>query len=125
MHSYNELADRYVAMWAVKDPEEIRAAVAEIFTEDGEYTNLVRQVKGHEELAAQVGFAQDYYTERGSYTFASARDAEGLGDSMRFGWVLLNGVTGEAVSTGVNFFQLALDGRITRAYQFTDRPPVF
>jgi hypothetical protein len=112
-------------MWAVKDPDEVRAAVAGLFTEDGEYTNLVRQVRGHDELVAQVAFAQEYYAERGSYTFVSAHDAEGLGDAMRFGWVLLHGVTGEAVSSGINFFQLAEDGRIRRAYQFTDRPPVF
>ena len=125
MLRYNELADRYTAMWAIGDPDGVREEVAALFTEDAEYVNPVRHVKGHEEIVAQVAFAQDYYAERGSYDFTGMHDAVGLADTMRFGWVLRHGETGEAVSTGVNFFVLSDDGRISRAYQYTERPPLF
>ncbi|MFF5899162.1 nuclear transport factor 2 family protein [Streptomyces argenteolus] len=126
MTGYNHLAERYVSLWMEKDPDVVSAAVAELWSEDGEYVNEVRHVRGHAEIAEQVRFAQDYYAERGvAHRFVSQHDAVGLHNSVRFGWVLLSTETGEALSTGTNLFVLADDGRIACAYQYTDRPPTF
>ncbi|TWE19606.1 transcriptional regulator with XRE-family HTH domain [Kitasatospora atroaurantiaca] len=125
MAGYNELADRYVALWNEKDPDLVRAAVAELWTEDGEYVNEVVHVRGHQAIAEQVAFAQQYYAERGSFAFRSSNDAVGHHHTVKFGWVLVSTENGEAASIGSNFFVLAEDGRVAGSYQFIDKPPAF
>jgi hypothetical protein len=128
------LVDRYIAVWHESSPEARRAAVRELWTEDGVHIlqppeeavkiaaqpgiglTATFQARGHEALTARVTSAHDEFVATGQMTFRHRGDVAQLHDMVRFGWEAVSG--GEVVSGGSNVLLLDADGRIRADYQF-------
>ncbi|MFF0434455.1 hypothetical protein ACFYU9_19760 [Streptomyces sp. NPDC004327] len=131
------VADRYAAVWNESDPEARRRAVRELWHEDGvhvlqppqELREAARAIgfaepelraRGHAELDARVNRAYEEFVASGTMTFRAVRDAERLGNVIKFRWEAVLGETGEAGGGGLEFVVLAEDGRIVEDYQFIE-----
>jgi hypothetical protein len=129
-----ELADRYIAVWNEPSPEARRAAVSELWTEDGVHIleppeevakvagrpgiglTAVFQARGHEELVARITSAHEEFVASGQMTFRLGGDVTRPHDMVRFRW---EGVSdGEVVGGGSDVLLLDVDGRIRADYQF-------
>lgn len=129
-----ELADRYVAVWNEPSPQARRAAVGELWTEDGVHLlqppadavkaaeNLdltaVFQARGHDELTARVDRAYEEFVAPGTMVFRRRGDVARVHDVVRLSWDAVSG--GEVVGGGTDFLVLDADGRIRADYQFID-----
>jgi hypothetical protein len=129
-----ELADRYMAVWNEPSPEARRAAVRELWTEDGVYLlqppeeavkiaerpgiglSAIFQARGHDELTARVTSAYEEFVAVQQMTFRRSGNVTRLHDMVRFSWEAVSG--GEVVGSGDGVLLLDADGRIRVDYQF-------
>ena len=114
------VAVRYVAAWNEPDAEARRRAVAELWTEDGAYTDPLAAVEGHEAIAALIGGVREQF--RG-YVFELMDDVDAHHDVVRFGWELVPEGGGESVVVGFDVAVVAEDGRLRSVYGFLDKVP--
>ncbi|MEV4616645.1 nuclear transport factor 2 family protein [Kitasatospora sp. NPDC049258] len=124
MTNPNEFADRYVALWNESDPAARRKAVEELWAPEGSYFNFLAESKGHQEIAAQIGYAHDAYAV-GGFAFRSSANAVGHHGTLRFNWVMVAADTGALEAVGFDFVVLDDQGRITADYQYIDTPPSY
>ncbi|MEE4496088.1 hypothetical protein [Streptomyces sp. BE230] len=130
-----ELADRYIAQWVVQDATERRAAIEQLWAEDG--VHLLRPPVEMRETAAGLGFDrttlqargldafenrvarshEEFVRERG-LTFRSRADAVRLHDLVKFSWETVSVGTGEVVGGGQEVLVLDEHGRIKADYMF-------
>ncbi|MER6117203.1 nuclear transport factor 2 family protein [Streptomyces sp. NPDC001743] len=120
MTAYDEAVQRYFAAWNAAGPEELEKAVAAAFTEDATYTDPLADVRGHEELAAAIGGAQQQFP---GFTFRPAGTVDGHHALARFSWELVAAADGSAPVAGSDVITLADDGRINSVSGFLDRVP--
>ncbi|THA79137.1 nuclear transport factor 2 family protein [Streptomyces sp. A0642] len=120
MTAYDEAVQRYFAAWNAAGPEELEKAVAAAFTEDATYTDPLADVRGHEELAAAIGGAQQQFP---GFTFRPAGTVDGHHTLARFSWELVAAADGSAPVAGSDVITLADDGRISSVSGFLDRVP--
>lgn len=129
-----ELADRYVAVWNEPSAQARRAAVGELWAEDGVHVlqppeeavqaaeklsiTPVFQARGHTELAARVDRAYEEFVAPGTMTFRRRGDVARVHDVVRLSWEAVAG--GEVVGWGTDFLILDADGRIRADYQFIE-----
>jgi hypothetical protein len=131
----NDLAERYVAMWNEEDPEERRAAVAELWAADGAqilqppqeildqaarigFINPVLEARGHHELEARVTRSYEEFIAPGEFRFRGPNDATQIGDVVKFEWEMVRVGDGEPVGAGLEFVILDPHGQIRLDYQF-------
>lgn len=114
-----EIAETYGAAWNETDEAKRRALLEQTWADDGVYTDPQSHVEGREALVALIaGFHQMMPGARIVPT--SAADAHhGL---IRFTW-RMDGADGKAVMEGIDFGELAPDGRIKRIAGFFGPPP--
>jgi len=117
--------ERYMAMWHEPDPERRRAAVAGLWCDDA--VNLTRRfvVRGHDEITARVQRSHDEWVAAKGHVFRphAERPADGHNDIVRFHWEMLPRAGGPLEARGLDFFELAPDGRIRRLVQFPEPLP--
>ncbi|MEV5605275.1 nuclear transport factor 2 family protein [Streptomyces sp. NPDC052299] len=118
MTMYADAVQRYFAAWNA-GPDELEKAVAAAFTEDASYTDPLADVRGHEQLAAVIGGAQQQFP---GFTFRPVGAVDGHHSLVRFGWELV-APDGSAPVAGFDVATLADDGRITSVSGFLDRVP--
>lgn len=133
-----DLADQYVAMWNEEDPGARRAAVAELWADDGAqilqppeemldqaarigFINPVLEARGHHELEARVTRSYEEFVAPGEFRFRARNDARQVGDVIRFGWEMVRVGDGDPVAVGLEFLILDVHGRIRLDYQFIER----
>ncbi|GAA2314213.1 nuclear transport factor 2 family protein [Nonomuraea roseoviolacea subsp. roseoviolacea] len=114
-----ELVERYVAAWNETDAAARAKAVAELWTEDGAYTDPLAQVRGHEAIAAVIEGAQGMFP---GLVFSAGEVFDAHHDIARFTWHL-GPAGGEPVAVGFDVVELAEDGRIARVLGFLDKVP--
>jgi hypothetical protein len=132
-----ELADRYVAVWNEPDPDRRRAAVAELWTEDGAHIlqpleeiaeiaarpgmGLTAKLEavGHAALEARVTSAYEEFIAPREFSFRRRDDVARLADVVKFRWQMVS-KDGEVACVGLEFLVLAHDGRIRRDFQFIE-----
>ena len=83
--------DRYIAAWNEPDADVRRRAVAELWTEDGTYTDPLASVEGHEAIGAVIAGAREMFP---GHVFRPIGSVEAHHDIVRFGWELA-GVGGQ------------------------------
>lgn len=110
----------YVATWNEPDAGARRRAVAELWTEDGAYTDPLAAVEGHEAIAALIGGVRDRFP---GHTFGLMDDVDAHHDVVRFGWELVPEGGGEALVVGFDVAVVAEDGRLRSVYGFLDKVP--
>ncbi|WP_393063137.1 hypothetical protein [Streptomyces sp. LN549] len=130
-----DLANRYIAQWVVPDAAERRAAIEQLWAEDG--THFLQPPVEIREIAAGIGFdrttlqAQGYdafetrvarshekFVKEAGLTFRSRADAVRLHDLVKFSWETVSAGTGEVVGGGLEILVLDEDGRIRADYMF-------
>lgn len=114
-----KLIDRYLATWNETDADARAKAVAELWAEDGAYTDPLAAVKGHEGIAAVIAGAQEMFP---GLVFTRGEVLDAHHDIARFTWHL-GPEGGEALAIGFDVVELAEDGRIQRVLGFLDKVP--
>jgi hypothetical protein len=134
---HEAMIERYVGMWNESDPERRRAAVRELWAQDGAqilkppleilgeaarigFINPVLSARGHDELEERVTRAYEEFVAPGEFLFRARGDATQLGDVVRFGWEMVAAASGEPAGAGVEFVILDAQGRIRFDYQFIE-----
>lgn len=123
MTEFNELAQRYVALWNEPDKEVRRKAVAELFADNGRHTDEHRDIQGHAAIEERVAIAYQQWVAEGNYTFRSVGNANGFGNVVRFNWDMVLAGSTQPAAIGFDFLVLDADGRIAVDYQFIDPAP--
>jgi hypothetical protein len=125
-------------MWNEEDPEARRAAVRELWAEDGGqilqppremldeagrigFINPVLEARGHHALEARVTRAYEEFVAPGEFRFRARDDAMRIGDVIKFGWEMVPAAGGEAVAAGTEFLVLDARGCIRSDYQFIEQ----
>jgi hypothetical protein len=121
MSDLNELVSRYIAAWNEPDPAARGQAVAELWTEDGTYTDPLATVAGHQAIEALIGGAREMFP---GHVFRLLDGVEGHHDIARFRWELVPASGGESVAIGQDVAVIAGDGRLRGVYGFLDKAPV-
>jgi hypothetical protein len=120
--NFNEMADRYVAMWNEKNPQIRRKLIDEFWAEDGAYHNRLFIAGGRDLIDNVISTAHDEYFAKG-FSFKSQNDAYGHHNGIKFGWVMVTTATGEVDTFGQEFIILNDDGQAVIDYQFGIRTP--
>ncbi|MET7331314.1 nuclear transport factor 2 family protein [Nonomuraea sp. NPDC005650] len=113
------LIERYIAAWNETDADARAKAVAELWTEDGTYTDPLADVAGHEAIAAVIAGAQGMFA---GLVFTPGEVYDAHHHIARFTWHL-GPEGGEPVAIGFDVVELAEDGRIRTVLGFLDKVP--
>lgn len=104
----------YIDAWNTPDDARRRALLERAWADDGTYTDPTARVAGRAALHAHIGgFAHRFPSAR--FLLTSAVDTHH--DLLRFGWRLI-GQDGATLLDGVDFGELASDGRLRRIVGF-------
>lgn len=112
--------DRYLAAWNEPDADARRRTVAELWTEDGTYTDPLASVEGHEAIGAVIDGARGMFP---GHVFRSIGVVDAHHDIVRFGWELVPEGGDESVVIGFDVAVVAGDGRLRNVYGFLDKVP--
>ena len=112
MHT-EEIVATYGAAWNETDEVKRAALLEQAWADDGAYRDPTATVDGRAALVAHIGGFQAMMPGH-SIDQASAVDARD--DVFRFAWVMRSG--GEVLLEGIDFGELASDGRIKRIEGF-------
>jgi hypothetical protein len=120
MTDVNAVIARYLDTWNEPDADRRGKGVAELWTEDGGYTDPLAAVTGHQGVEAVIAGARDMFK---GHTFRLAGPVDAHHDIARFTWELIPAGGGEPVVVGFDVAVFAGDGRIKQVYGFLDRVP--
>ncbi|GAA1563790.1 nuclear transport factor 2 family protein [Actinomadura kijaniata] len=119
MQKFDELVANYLAAWNQTDPGARRAALAEIWTHDGVYTDPMGVARGLEAIDAAIAAVQRQFPDL-VFTLAGPVDAHH--DIARFTWEL-GPAGGEPLVVGFDVAVFTREGRIGRVHGFLDKLP--
>ncbi|GAA0951184.1 nuclear transport factor 2 family protein [Actinocorallia libanotica] len=119
MSDMNELVQSYIAAWNETDATARRAALAEVFAEDGTYTDPLVAVRGRDGLDAAIAAVQGQF---GGLVFALGGAVDAHHDTARFTWHL-GPEGGEPVVVGFDVVVVGADGLIGQVLGFLDKVP--
>jgi hypothetical protein len=120
MTDYTDLVERYLAAWNEPDGERRAKAVAELWADDGGYTDPLADVTGHEAVAAVIAGAREMFP---GHVFRLGGPVDGHHDIVRFTWHLAPETAAEPTVIGFDVAVLAKDGRLRHVYGFLDKVP--
>jgi len=120
MSNVNEIVVRYLTVWNEADAKRRRDLVAKTWTEDGTYTDKVRDGLGHDAIDALIAKAQEHFP---SYRLRLASGIEAHHDYVRFSWVAGGAPEAPLYIKGTDFAVIAQDGRLKSVIGFTDAAP--
>jgi hypothetical protein len=132
-----ELVGRYVAVWNEPDAGLRRAAIRELWAEDGAhilqppqqirqaaaglgFNSTTLQARGHDALETRVARAYQEFVAPGQFTFTSRDNAARLGNVVKFNWDMVPTGGSDAAGAGLEILMLDEDGRIKTDYQFIE-----
>ncbi len=114
-----QIVSKYVSIFNEHNAEKRRAAIADLFCEDCQYTDPHVSVRGHDALEGFVSGVRKQWPEA-VFRLASAIDSHHA--QARFTWNVSLDAKSEPV--GIGFDVLTLEGeRIRRVYGFIDKGP--
>ena len=120
MTDFNALVDRYIAVWNEPDATNREKAVAELWTDDGTYTDPLSAVSGHDGIATMIGRVRELFA---GHAFRLLPGVDGHHDVVRFGWEMVPPGGGEAPVVGFDVGVVAEDGRLRALHGFIDKAP--
>lgn len=132
-----ELVERYVAVWNEENADARRAAIRELWAQDGThilqppqeildtaagigFINPVLEARGHFALDARITRAYNEFVATGQFRFRVRADAIQLGEVVKFGWEMVPAAAGDPVGAGLEFLILDAEGLIRADYQFIE-----
>ena len=113
------LVERYLAGWNETDPAARRALVAELWAEDGSYTDPLVAVEGRDAVDATLAAVQGQFP---GLVFTLGGPVDAHHDIARFTWEL-GPRGGEALVVGFDVLVADADGRIRSVHGFLDKVP--
>jgi hypothetical protein len=113
------LVDRYLAIWNEPDPDARTTALAQLWTDDGTYTDPFSAVSGRGGLATVVTKTRERFP---GHHFRQVGSVDGHHDVARFGWELVS-AEGESIVVGLDVMVVSPDGRIRAIHGFLDTVP--
>ncbi|AWS44856.1 nuclear transport factor 2 family protein [Streptosporangium sp. 'caverna'] len=119
MNHVDQLVARYIATWNETDPVARRAAIEQIWAEDGAYTDPIAVAEGLEAIDATIAAVQGQFP---GFVFTLAGPVDAHHDIARFTWEL-GPAGGESLVVGFDVAVLTEDGRISRVHGFLDKVP--
>jgi hypothetical protein len=116
MPDINNVVNSYIEMWNEPDADQRRALVVQTLTGDAAYLDPLMSGEGTEEITAMIGAAQQQYP---GHRFALVSGPDAHHDNVRFTWSLTPR-DGEPIAKGVDFAEVAQDGRLCRVTGFIE-----
>lgn len=115
-----DVVDRYIAVWNEPDADARRRVVAELWTEDGTYTDPLAAAEGHEAVEAVIAGAREQFP---GHVFKLFGDIDAHHDVVRFGWELVPEGGDESVVVGFDVAVATSNGSLRNVYGFLDKVP--
>ena len=117
-----DVVERYIALWNEPDADARSRAVAQLFTQEGTYTDPLGAAEGYEAIEAVITGAREQYP---GHVFKLIGDIDAHHDIVRFGWELVpeGGGDEESVVVGFDVAVVAGDGCLRNVYGFLDKVP--
>ena len=109
----NEIVTAYCAAWNETDEAKRTALLERSWADDGVYGDPTATVEGRAALIAHIGGFQSMMP---GHTIDIESGVDTYGTVFRFAWVMRNG--GDVALEGIDFGELAADGRIRRIVGF-------
>ncbi len=111
--------EAYVATWNETDPGRRRAGIARAFAERVRYRDPVMAGDGHAAVDAMLAGVQAKFP---GFVLKRISKVDHHNDAVRFAWSL-GPASGPSVVEGVDFCELAPDGRLASVVGFIDKMP--
>jgi hypothetical protein len=118
MSQFNDLVERYIALWNETDAGRRRRLIAETFSEGARYVDPLMASEGHAEIDGMVEAVQQRFP---GYRFRRAGNVDGHHDRIRFCWELAE-EGGAVVAKGTDFATVA-GARLSAVTGFIDQMP--
>jgi hypothetical protein len=115
-----ELVGNYLEIWNEPDADARRRAIAEVWAEDGTYTDPLAAVQGHEAIAGMITAVSD---QSPGLVFKLISSVDTHHNLARFTWELTPAAGGESVAIGFDVAVVDQDGRLHDVYGFLDKVP--
>jgi ketosteroid isomerase-like protein len=119
MNDTAKIVRDYLATWNEKDADARRKAIAEVWTEDGVYTDPLGVAEGRDAIDATIAAVQGQF---GGLVFELAGDVDAHHNLARFTWNL-GPEGGEPIVVGFDVAVLTEEGRISQVHGFLDKVP--
>jgi hypothetical protein len=115
-----DLVRRYLATWNEDDSHARRAAIDDVWAEDGSYVDPLASVAGREEISALIGTLRE---QMPGHDFRLLDGVDAHHNVARFSWELVPAGGGEAIAEGFDVAVMDTDGRIEHVLGFLDKAP--
>jgi hypothetical protein len=119
MNEFNNLVNRYFAVWNETDAERRNALIAQTWTDDASYLDPLMRGDGHAGIDAMVQAVQDRFV---GHQFRQLNGVDAHNNHLRFSWELAP-VEGPVLVAGTDFAVVAADGRLQTVIGFLDKIP--
>jgi hypothetical protein len=114
------VVDRYIEIWNETDVTRRRALIALTWTEDASYLDPLMSGDGPDGIDAMIQAVQERYP---TYRFRRTGEVDAHHDRVRFAWDVVPVDGGQPLVAGVDFGELAADGRLKSITGFLDQMP--
>ncbi len=119
MATFEQVVLAYVAAWNETDEGKRRTLLETSWTQDGIYTDPTGQVSGREAMVQHLGRLLQQFAGHRVLLTSGLDEHHGL---LQFTWVRV-GPDGKSIRNGIDFGELATDGRLLRITGFFGPPP--
>lgn len=119
MTPFDDLAERYIAVWNETDPVSRRRAVDGLYSEDARYTDPLADAQGREAIDQTIAAVQAQFPD---FAFRLAGPVDAHHQQARFTWEL-GPADGEAPVVGFDVAVRDEDGRLQTVLGFLDKVP--
>lgn len=120
MSDLNDTVQRYLATWNETDPAARRAAISDLWSEDGVYIDPLASVAGHDGIDQLLRGAQEQFA---GLTFVLGSEVDVHHNIARFRWHLVPAAEAEPIAIGFDVAVVGDDGRLAGVYGFIDKVP--
>lgn len=117
--TFDELAERYIAMWNETDPARRRRDIDDLWAPEGRYVDPLAIAEGRDAIDATVAAVQSQFP---GMAFRLAGPVDGHHNQARFAWEL-GPEDVEALVVGFDVVTTDDNGRLTQVLGFLDRVP--
>ncbi len=118
MSDFNDLVDRYIAIWNETDSGRRRALIARTWTEGASYLDPMMRSDGHAGIDAMIATVQEKFP---GHRFSLTGKVDAYQDRVRFSWALAP-AGGDALVKGTDF-AVVDSGRLQQVTGFLDQVP--
>jgi hypothetical protein len=117
MTDVHAVIDRYFSVWSEPDTSRRKDLIAQTFTEDVRYVTPQFTAEGHEGIANLADELNGHLT---GFRYLRTGEIDAHNDRVRVGWEVIPPDGSVSFAGGVNFYEIAPDGRVSAITGFTD-----